>query len=140
MCAISVIVPVYKAEAYLRKCIEGILQQTFTDFQLILVDDGSPDKSGEICDEFARKDSRVEVIHKANGGLTSARKYGMKCARGIYSIHIDPDDWVEPLLLEELYKEATEKMPIWLSVTFGSTAITRSFIQSKSRKLLIIKR
>lgn len=109
MCAISVIVPVYKAEAYLRKCVEGILQQTFTDFQLILVDDGSPDKSGEICDEFARKDSRVEVIHKANGGLTSARKYGMKCARGIYSIHIDPDDWVEPLLLEELYKEATEK-------------------------------
>ena len=109
MCAISVIVPVYKAEAYLRKCVEGILQQTFTDFQLILVDDGSPDKSGDICDEFARKDSRVEVIHKANGGLTSARKYGMKCARGIYSIHIDPDDWVEPLLLEELYKEATEK-------------------------------
>ena len=72
--AISIIVPIYKAEKYLRKCIDGILQQSFTDFQLILVDDGSPDSSGEICDEYASKDSRIEVIHKRNGGLTSARK------------------------------------------------------------------
>ena len=107
-CAISVIVPIYKAEAYLRKCIDGILQQTFTDFQLILVDDGSPDKSGEICDEYAQKDYRVVVIHKANGGLTSARKYGMDRAKGKYSIHIDPDDWVESKLLEELYQEAVK--------------------------------
>lgn len=107
-CAISVIVPIYKAESYLRKCIDGILLQTFTDFQLILVDDGSPDKSGEICDEYAQKDSRVVVIHKANGGLTSARKYGMDHAKGEYSIHIDPDDWVELSLLEELYHEAVK--------------------------------
>ena len=105
-CAISVIVPIYKADSYLRKCIDGILQQTFTDFQLILVDDGSPDKSGEICDEYAQRDSRVIAIHKANGGLTSARKCGMEHAEGKYSIHIDPDDWVEPNLLEELYQEA----------------------------------
>ena len=105
-CAISVIVPIYKAENYLCKCVDGILQQTFTDFQLILVDDGSPDKSGEICDEYAQRDSRVITIHKANGGLTSARKYGMEHAEGKYSIHIDPDDWVEPTLLEELYQEA----------------------------------
>ena len=105
-CAISVIVPIYKAESYLCKCVDGILQQTFTDFQLILVDDGSPDKSGEICDEYAQRDSRVITIHKANGGLTSARKYGMEHAEGKYSIHIDPDDWVEPTLLEELYQEA----------------------------------
>lgn len=104
-CAISVIVPIYKAENYLRKCVDGILQQTFTDFQLILVDDGSPDKSGEICDEYAQRDSRVITIHKANGGLTSARKCGMERAEGKYSIHIDPDDWVEPTLLEDLYQE-----------------------------------
>ena len=107
-CAISVIVPIYKAENYLRKCVDGILQQTFTDFQLILVDDGSPDKSGEICDEYAQRDSRVITIHKANGGLTSARKCGMEHAEGKYSIHIDPDDWVEPTLLEELYQEAVK--------------------------------
>ena len=107
-CAISVIVPIYKAESYLRKCIDGILLQTFTDFQLILVDDGSPDKSGEICDEYAQKDSRVVVIHKTNGGLTSARKYGMDHAKGEYSIHIDPDDWVELSLLEELYHEVVK--------------------------------
>ena len=107
-CAVSVIVPIYKAESYLRKCIDGILLQTFTDFQLILVDDGSPDKSGEICDEYAQKDSRVVVIHKTNGGLTSARKYGMDHAKGEYSIHIDPDDWVELSLLEELYHEAVK--------------------------------
>lgn len=65
-CAISVIVPIYKAESYLRKCVDGILQQTFTDFQLILVDDGSPDRSGEICDEYAAMDSRIEVVHKDN--------------------------------------------------------------------------
>lgn len=104
--AISIIVPIYKAEKYLRKCIDGILQQSFTDFQLILVDDGSPDSSGEICDEYASKDSRIEVIHKRNGGLTSARKCGVEYAKGRYSIQIDPDDWVESSLLEDLYQKA----------------------------------
>ena len=108
-CAISIIVPIYKAEKYLRKCIDGILQQSFTDFQLILVDDGSPDKSGEICDEYASKDSRIEVIHKRNGGLTSARKCGVEHAKGKYSIQIDPDDWVETSLLEDLYQKAIKE-------------------------------
>ena len=108
-CAISIIVPIYKAEKYLRKCIDGILQQSFTDFQLILVDDGSPDKSGEICDEYATKDSRIEVIHKRNGGLTSARKCGVEHAKGMYSIQIDPDDWVESSLLEDLYQKAIKE-------------------------------
>ncbi|MBW4760292.1 glycosyltransferase family 2 protein [Prevotella denticola] len=76
-CAISVIVPIYKAEDYLHKCIDGILSQTFNNFQLILVDDGSPDNSGKICDDYATNDSRIEVIHKKNGGLTSARKCGV---------------------------------------------------------------
>lgn len=104
--AISVIVPIFKAENYLSKCIDSILAQTFRNFQLILVDDGSPDKSGEICDRYVKLDTRVEVIHKPNGGVMSARKCGISSAKGVYSIQIDPDDWVEPSLLEELYHEA----------------------------------
>ena len=103
---ISVIVPVYKAEKYLHRCVDSILSQTFTNFELILVDDGSPDGSGALCDEYARKDSRVKVIHKGNGGVASARQCGIDDATGIYTIHADPDDWVEPTMLEELYNKA----------------------------------
>ena len=79
---ISVIVPVYKAEAYLHRCVDSILAQTFQDFEVLLVNDGSPDKSGEICDEYARKDKRVRVFHKENGGVSSARNMGLDNARG----------------------------------------------------------
>ena len=106
---ISVIVPVYKAEAYLHRCVDSLLAQTFTDFEILLIDDGSPDRSGEICDEYARKDSRVRVFHKENGGVSSARQCGMDHAQGEYTIHADPDDWVEPTMLEELYKKAKEE-------------------------------
>ena len=105
---ISVIVPVYKAEKYLHRCVDSILAQTFTDFELILIDDGSPDNSGAICDEYAAKDNRVKVIHKENGGVASARQCGIDNAVGEYTIHADPDDWIEPTMLEELYKKATE--------------------------------
>ena len=74
---VSIIVPVYKVEPYLRRCVESILAQTFTDFELILVDDGSPDNCGKICDELASKDKRIQVIHKPNGGLSSARNAGL---------------------------------------------------------------
>ncbi len=103
---ISVIVPVYKAEKYLHKCVDSLLSQTFRDFEVLLVDDGSPDRSGEICDEYARKDNRVRVFHKENGGVSSARQCGLDNARGEYTIHADPDDWVEPNMLEELYRKA----------------------------------
>lgn len=103
---ISVIVPIYNAESYLYKCIDGILTQTLPDFQLILVDDGSTDGSGQICDDYAERDGRVKVVHKSNGGLTSARKAGMAIVGGEYCIQIDPDDWVEPNLLEALYQQA----------------------------------
>ena len=105
---ISVIVPVYKAEQYIHRCVDSLLAQTFQDFEVLLVDDGSPDRSGEICDEYAKKDSRVRVFHKENGGVSSARQCGMDNARGEYTIHADPDDWVEPEMLEELYKKAKE--------------------------------
>ena len=79
---VSVIVPVYKAEAYLYRCVDSLLMQTFTNFEILLIDDGSPDRSGEICDEYARKDTRVRVFHKENGGVSSARNLGLKYALG----------------------------------------------------------
>lgn len=103
---ISVIVPVYNAEAYIHRCIKSLLAQTFDDFEVILVDDGSLDGSGAICDDYARKNSRVRVFHKENGGVASARQLGVDKARGEYTIHTDPDDWVEPTMLEELYYRA----------------------------------
>ena len=106
---ISVIVPVYKAEAYLRRCVDSLLAQTFQDFELLLVDDGSPDRSGGICDEYARRDARVRVFHKENGGVSSARQCGLDNALGDYTIHADPDDWVELDMLETLYAKATEE-------------------------------
>lgn len=106
--AISFIVPIYKAEAYLHYCVDSLLAQTFTNFEVLLIDDGSPDCSGEICDEYAAKDSRVRVIHKGNGGVASARQCGIENTTGEYTIHVDPDDWVEPTMAEELYRNAKD--------------------------------
>lgn len=106
---ISVIVPVYKAEKYLHRCVDSLLAQTFKNFEILLIDDGSPDKSGEICDEYAVKDPRVRVFHKENGGVSSARQCGIDNALGDYTIHADPDDWVEPTMLEELYIKAMKE-------------------------------
>lgn len=93
---ISVIVPVYKVEAYLPACVDSILAQTCTDFELILVDDGSPDSCGAICDKYAQKDPRVRVIHQENGGLSAARNAGMDVARGEYITFVDSDDLIAP--------------------------------------------
>jgi glycosyltransferase involved in cell wall biosynthesis len=109
---ISVIVPVYKVEKYLDRCIDSILSQTFTDFELILVDDGSPDKCGEICEEYAKKDSRIHVIHQKNGGLSAARNTGIDWANANSSskwiTFIDSDDIVTKNYLESMWKEALE--------------------------------
>lgn len=106
MVKVSVIVPVYKAENYIHRCIDSILAQTMPDFEVLLIDDGSPDRSGEICEEYAQKDSRVRVIHKENGGVASARQLGMDKAQGEYIIHADPDDWIEANMLKSLYAKA----------------------------------
>lgn len=103
---ISIISPVYNAEKYIHKCVDSIMAQTFTDWELILVDDGSPDASGLICDQYASLDSRIRVIHRQNGGVSAARQTGLDAAQGEYVIHADPDDWVEPTMLEELYAKA----------------------------------
>ena len=100
---ISVIVPVYKVEPYLRRCVDSILGQTFTDFELILVDDGSPDNCPAICDEYARKDTRVHVIHQENGGLSAARNAGIDWAfansDSQWLTSVDSDEWVHPEML-----------------------------------------
>lgn len=100
---ISVIVPVYNVEKYIEHCIDSILNQTFSDFELILVNDGSVDCSGEICDRFAQNDKRILVIHKENGGQNSAIKAGLKKATGEYVCFVDSDDWLEENALEVLY-------------------------------------
>ena len=105
---ISIIVPVYNVEKYLRKCIDSILNQTFKDFELILIDDGSTDESGKICDEYNLKDNRIKVIHKENGGLSSARNAGLDIAQGEYIGFVDSDDWIELDMYEELYKICKE--------------------------------
>lgn len=104
--AISIIVPVYKAERYLDKCVDSIISQTFTNWELLLIDDGSPDRSGEICDAYECKDCRIHVYHKTNGGVATAREVGIQHAIGEYSIHVDPDDWIDPSTLDELYRAA----------------------------------
>lgn len=103
---ISVIVPIYRIEKYLPKCIESLLEQSFTDFELLLIDDGSPDNCPQICDDYAKTDSRIKVIHKPNGGLLSARKAGLEAAQGTHIAYVDGDDWVDHFYLDTLYKIA----------------------------------
>lgn len=101
---ISVIVPIYKVEKYLSKCIDTIRRQTYDNLEIILVDDGSPDSCGEICEEYAKKDERIRVIHKENGGLSDARNAGMEAARGNYIMFIDSDDYIHIKMVETLYQ------------------------------------
>ena len=105
---ISVIVPVYKAEAYLEECIGSIRNQTYQNLEIILVDDGSPDRCGEMCDAFAAEDPRIRVIHKENGGQSSARNAALEVATGAYIGFVDADDWIEPWMYETLYRRMVE--------------------------------
>lgn len=102
---ISVIIPVYKVEPYLRRCIDSVINQTYTNLEIILVDDGSPDNSPAICDDYAQKDNRVKVIHKENGGLSSARNAGINVAIGEFLSFIDSDDWIHPNYIETLISD-----------------------------------
>ena len=105
---ISVIIPIYKAESTLLRCLDSIKNQTFKDFEVLMIDDGSPDSCADMIDAYAKTDNRFKPFHKLNGGVSSARQFGIDNACGEYSIHADPDDWVEPTMLEELYKKAKE--------------------------------
>ncbi len=105
---ISVIVPIFKVEQYLEKCINSIINQTYQNLEIILVDDGSPDNCGAICEELAIKDNRIKVIHKENGGLSSARNAGLDIATGDLIAFIDSDDWIEPEMLTVLERILSE--------------------------------
>lgn len=105
---ISIIVPVYNVEKYLDRCMQSILQQTYQRLEIILVDDGSTDSSAQKCDSYARRDSRVTVIHKQNGGLSDARNAGLEAASGAYIGYVDSDDWIEPDMYERMYRACVE--------------------------------
>ena len=105
---ISILVPVYNVEQYLPRCIESVLTQDFQDWEMILVDDGSPDKCPQICDEYAEKDNRIKVIHKSNGGANSARLTGFEMSQGIYLMFLDSDDYLLPKALSILYNKIEE--------------------------------
>lgn len=105
---ISIIVPIYNIELYLKECIESLLRQTYRNLEILLVDDGSTDNSSNICDEYAQKDSRIKVIHKKNGGVSSSRKAGIDAATGDYIMMVDGDDWIDEKTIEECVDSASE--------------------------------
>ena len=118
---LSVIVPVYNTEKYLRECIDSILAQTFTDFELILVDDGSTDRSGAICDEYAEKDARIQVIHQENGGITVARKSGVRAASGEYVTFVDSDDWIDQEMYHTMFTHGPADVIICNMIRYTGT-------------------
>ena len=105
---ISIIVPVYRAEKYLNACVDSILRQTYADFELVLIEDGSPDQSGAICDEYAQRDDRVRVIHQPNQGQAAARNHALPMTQGKWLCYVDSDDMIHPQMLEHLYRAAVE--------------------------------
>ena len=126
---ISVIVPVYKVEKYLRHCVDSILSQTYTDFELLLIDDGSPDGCPQICDEYARLDPRVRVIHKPNGGLISARNVGILAAKGDYVCIVDGDDWALENMLQFIH-ETVSRSPVPLDmVLFAASNVFEDHLE-----------
>jgi len=132
MATISVVVPVYKAEDFLPQCIESILQQTFTDLELILVDDGSPDRCGMICDEYAQKDSRIKVIHQCNKGQAAARNCAAREATGDWLCFVDSDDIIHPQMLEILYQGiCISGAGISMCAVFEGSAVPADFWQSQ---------
>ena len=124
---ISIIVPVYNVEKYIRQCVESVLEQTYQNFELILVDDGSPDNCGKICDTYAKGDSRIKVIHKENGGLSDARNVGVANATGEYILFLDGDDyWLEPRFLGKLSLRIQKNKADVLSFNFQKVWDDRS--------------
>ena len=114
----SVIVPIYNIEKYLARCIDSVLAQSFTDYELILVDDGSPDNCPAICDEYAKTNEKIKVIHKQNGGLVSARQAGIRVATGEYVFHLDGDDAILPDALESAYEIISKYKPDMVSFSY----------------------
>lgn len=133
MILVSIIVPVYNVEKYLERCIDSLVNQTLKDIEIILVDDGSTDSSGRICDEYAKKDKRIKVIHKENGGVSSARNKGIEKSKGKYIMFCDSDDWIEHNMLEILYDNIEKKKTdIIFSGFYGDLYIDNNLYKSVS--------
>ena len=136
MPAISIIVPIYNMEKLMRRCIDSLLAQTFTDYELLLIDDGSTDGSPAICDEYLQRDSRIRVYHKPNGGLSDARNYGLAHATGTYTIFADPDDWVSPEGLDRLYATAEESQAdMTMCDLYREDAYSRHYVCQRPQSL-----
>lgn len=110
---LSVIVPIYNVEKYIHKCLDSIVGQTFPDMEIILIDDGSPDRCGKTCDEYAARDARIKVIHKENRGLSAARNDGIRMATGKWIAFVDSDDWCAPDYYERLFREANDEVDVF---------------------------
>lgn len=129
---VSIVVPVYKVpEQYLRKCIESLMNQTLQNIEILLIDDGSPDDCGEICDIYAKKDERIKVLHKENGGLSSARNYGCKYATGKWVMFVDGDDWIDPEMCKDMYyigqENNTQLVMCGMSKDYGKTSVNYKY-------------
>ena len=129
--AISVIVPVYNAESFLSRCVDSLLSQTFRDIEVVLVDDGSTDSSKALCEQYALNDSRVKVVSQPNRGVAMARQAGFDATCGVYSIHVDPDDWVEYTMLEEMYAKALEENADMVICDFMIDFADRNYVASQ---------
>lgn len=136
---ISIIVPVYNAEAYIHKCIKSLLSQTFEDYEIILVNDGSSDRSKDICEDFAAFDNRIKLINTINGGVARARQIGLDSATGEYVIHADPDDWVEDSMLQDLYTHAEKNQVDVVICDFWYEFPNRSVYSKQQPKSFINK-
>lgn len=119
---ISIIVPVYKVEEYIDECVKSLINQTYNNIEIVLVDDGSPDKCGNICENYKRTDNRIVVLHKENGGLSDARNAGMRIAKGKYFVFVDSDDFVSNNYIEILYDIIKKN-----NADIGFASLTRFF-------------
>ena len=137
---ISVIVPVYKVESYLGKCLDSIIGQTYHILEIILIDDGSPDRCGEICDEYAAKDPRIHVIHQQNAGLSAARNAGLDIASGDYIMFVDSDDWVEKNTCETVLMIAQQQQADIVCYGYNEVSSSGKILKSlKMRRVGIIR-
>lgn len=137
---ISIIVPIYNAEQYIHRCIDSILAQSFTDFELLLINDGSPDNCGVICDEYAAMDSRVRVFHKANGGVSSARNLGIERSQGEWITFIDADDYVHPKFLSSLYEKHDFDLIVGSFQIVGSNDIWNGTLKDLSYNRITLRK
>lgn len=129
---ISIIVPVYRAEAYLPACIDSILNQTYPDFEVLLVDDGSPDRCGEICEDYARRDSRVRVLHQANQGQAAARNHALAVAKGKWLCFVDSDDLIHPQMVEQLFRQVQNgNAAVSMCAMLESVELPENFFETK---------